>query len=583
MVNELVQSKKKVKSRSLKKNIMLALLLSTVGPIVLIGAISYYIIYTILDHKTVHSVQSTVAQVRSNIEQTYNNLNYVSQQLPINDMQTLFASENPVDRYLISQQIYDYLQLVSFTNPEIGLFLLYLHSSNDVFYQNELLPTGTSPNRTVRLSGQRGIEYHSPHPTLSERGGIVLSVSRPIHLPKQPTVNVFIETDLSVYSRLLNSDQYGMNATHVLTDGTGKIVFSQDKVEFPVGMSLPVDFTSRDYYRIDGYYAFMESSELQGWKVYSMINSGNFQKEIRRWTLSYTIIALSSLLLCLLLGLYIWKMLSYPLAQLLFEIRRLGDSRLDDSAQMNQEIHLTRISEFDVLLSQFKEMRSNILTLMNELKKNEEDKRYLEIEKLVAQINPHFLYNTLNTVQWIARIKGQNDIAGLIKIFIRLLRYNLGKNGGLVKLSMEMEAMRDYIALQQIRYNQEFPIRIDVDLSSLDVPVPRFLLQPLIENAIFHGQSMAGGTIELSAKRHGDDHILVQVKDHGNGMSEEQFHSLLHKDIPEKDKVGMGIGLNYVNSSLIVHYGEEAGLRIDSRPGQGTTIYFHVPIQSKGE
>lgn len=101
---------------------MLALLLSTVGPIVLIGAISYYIIYTILDHKTVHSVQSTVAQVRSNIEQTYNNLNYVSQQLPINDMQTLFASENPVDRYLISQQIYDYLQLVSFTNPEIGLF-----------------------------------------------------------------------------------------------------------------------------------------------------------------------------------------------------------------------------------------------------------------------------------------------------------------------------------------------------------------------------------------------------------------------------------------------------------------------------
>jgi two-component system sensor histidine kinase YesM len=142
----------------------------------------------------------------------------------------------------------------------------------------------------------------------------------------------------------------------------------------------------------------------------------------------------------------------------------------------------------------------------------------------------------------------------------------------------EIDALKDYVALQQIRYNYEFSIDINADPSTLNVQVPRFLLQPLIENALYHGQMDEESHIWLSITRTSDGFILVQVKDNGKGMSEAQIHKLLNHQILERDKVGMGIGLNYVNMMLRVHCGQENGLKITSSPDQGTSICFELPF-----
>ncbi|MBO9607637.1 MAG: sensor histidine kinase [Paenibacillaceae bacterium] len=566
------------KSRSLRRSLVIVLLLSTIVPIVLMGIGSYYLIYSILDNKIANAVQSTLRQVRSNIEKTYANLNYVSQQLSSNDLQLLFQSDDTVERYILSQTVFKNLDLVSFTNPDTGLFYYYTPPENSIFFQNQSIREGADPAALPQLTAVKGVAYHAPHRTLSDKGDLVLSVTRSINIAKRSPLYVYVESNNDLYTRLLNSEQYGMQAIHLLADSRGSVIFSQDETLFPVGTLMPAQVNDHGYAERSGRYVFREASAEQGWSVYTVIDRHTFQAEMKSWTLLGVAIAVVSLLFSGALGWSIWKMVYRPLAKLNSEIRKVKASRTHDDVPHAQEIRLTRIAEFDDVLLQFQDMRTRIRMLLNELMQKEEDKRYLEVEKLVAQINPHFLYNTLNTVQWLAKANGQEEIVNLIAVFTRLMRYNLGKDGGLVALRDEIAALRDYIALQQIRYNYVFAIRIDADDNTLDVLVPRFLLQPLIENAIYHGQSEDGSAISLAVTDEGDGSILVQVRDNGPGMSAEQIDKLLaYRLVPERDKIGMGIGLHYVATMLRVHFGERTGLRVESRPNEGTAISFRLP------
>jgi two-component system sensor histidine kinase YesM len=565
--------------RSLKKSLTVVLLVSTIIPIVLMGFSSYYVINFILDNKIANGIQSTLQQVKSNVEKAYSNLNYVSQQLTYQDIQLFFQSENLMERYIFGQTMFQNLDFVSFTNPDTGLFYYYTPDTKEIFYQNQQLKDHRSVDTLGILSYFKGVTLYAPHETLAANSDFIFSLSRPINITNRSKMNIYVETNNDLYSRLLNSNQYGVRVIHVLANPSGTVVFSQDEQRFPTQMLMPSDFDNRGYVRMNDMYVFREHSEEQGWTIYTAIHIEDFREEIKGWTVLSLAIAVVSLLISGLLGWSVWKMFYFPLVKLNSEIRKFEGSRSDTDVLQNEEIRLTHITEFDDVLLQFQDMRARIWMLLSELKKNEEDKRYLEVEKLVAQINPHFLYNTLNTVQWLAKTNDQSEIVNLIAIFTRLLRYNLGKNGVLVRLSDEIDALKDYVALQQIRYNYEFSIDIKADPSTLNVQVPRFLLQPLIENALYHGQMEEDSHIWLSITRTAGQSILVQVKDNGKGMSTAQIDKLLNHQISERDKVGMGIGLNYVNMMLRVHGGQESGLRITSSPEQGTNISFELPFK----
>ncbi|WP_165452210.1 sensor histidine kinase [Paenibacillus thalictri] len=576
-----LRSIKTVRPRSLRTNLIIGLLFSTVVPIMLIGAVSYYMIYLILDNKTAKGIESTLHQVRTNVEKTYMNLNYFSQQLSARDMQLMFESEDPVERYILGQQVFSRLQLLSFTNPETNLIYIYTLPANDPFYQNQQMQPESNPDHLPALTTYKGVTFYAPHNTFTFNNGLVFSLSRSVNLLKKDGKSIYVESSIGLVDQLMNNRQYGIKTVQVLADKEGTVVYSQDG-GFPAGSRMPSHLRPDKYSMIGDYYYFQEYSEEQGWYIYSIVHKTDFQKEVRSWAISWAAISVLSLVFSVAVGWWIWNMIYGPLRKLNREIRQLGDSRLDGETPMRQPLQLTHVTELDVLLTQFEEMRTNIWTLLTELKQKEEDKRHLEVEKLVAQINPHFLYNTLNTVQWLAKGNGQQDIFNLVTVFIRLLRYNLGKDGELVKLRQEIDALQDYVKLQQIRYHYEFTVRIHADPQTLDVLVPRFLLQPLIENALYHGLTEEGSAIELTVTVTDETYIAVQVKDNGKGMSPEEIEKLLLHDIPEREKVGMGIGLNYVNTMLQVHYGQSARLRADSSPETGTTMYFYIPIAEAG-
>ncbi|TNJ63627.1 HAMP domain-containing protein [Paenibacillus hemerocallicola] len=571
------------KPHSLKRSLFVGLLVSTIVPILLVGISSYYSIYTILDSKTASGINSSLQQVRSNMEMLYRNLNYVSQQMTNRDLNLLFKADTAIDKYILSQNVFAHLNLVAYTNPDIGLFYIANRETKDFLFQNYPVKASGDGEAMPVLTIDKGVTYQAPHRTRSGGQEPVFSISRPTDLLTESKYDIYVESDPEMYDQMLNHSQYGMDAIQVLTDEKGSIVFSQDESLFPLGAVMPGSLEEQRYQVIDNHYYFRAQSAKMGWYVYSIIDKKLYHNEVNRWTAYWLSISAICLLISAVIGWWIWRILVTPFKRLHGEIHQMrGD--FDSVSQTSPFAQKTNVVEFDEVMERFQDMRTHIGQLMKELKLNEEEKRYLEVEKLVHQMNPHFLYNTLNTIQWLAKAKGQDEIVRLATVFIRLLRYNLGRDGDLVELRLEMNALNDYVTLQQIRYNYEFTVQIQTLSTVMDAKVPRFLLQPLIENALYHGLADVGGLIQLSVSLEKDGTILVMVKDNGKGMSEEEIRKLLQHDSSARDKVGMGIGLNYVDTMLRVHFGESARLQAYSSSNEGTTMYFRIPFRTgKGE
>ena len=305
-----------------------------------------------------------------------------------------------------------------------------------------------------------------------------------------------------------------------------------------------------------------------------MLPERELKQERNRWLLQVTGIFLVFLLIAVFIAWVLWKMVYRPLDKFHHEIKSL----IHSEAKVQTEP--TFIPEFDYLLYQTRSMKGKIWALYNEIEQKEKRRADLEVEKLLYQINPHFLMNTLDTVHWLALMNGQEEIDKLVLSLNKLLYYNLGKMGEVSTIGDEIEALKEYLQLQQIRYDFQFDVDLDVDEQCLGQPSPRFLLQPLVENALYHGVS-DDGYIYVGARML-DETLQIVIQDNGEGMSQEQIDALLSEDAKESHKVGMGIGMKYVKRILQSSYGDTAELRIKSDVGKGTVITLSLPA-TRGE
>ena len=165
-----------------------------------------------------------------------------------------------------------------------------------------------------------------------------------------------------------------------------------------------------------------------------------------------------------------------------------------------------------MLLNQFQHMKVQITQLYSEIKAKEKRRADLEIEKLQYQINPHFLMNTLDTAHWLAVMNGQEEIDRLVTSLNKLLYYNLRKGNSVATIRDEIDSLKQYLILQQIRYNFQFDVNIHVDDALLEVTVPRFILQPLVENSLYHGLD-DNGRIEVVVRK--NDRLEIEIRDNG--------------------------------------------------------------------
>ncbi|HJD21622.1 MAG TPA: sensor histidine kinase [Candidatus Gemmiger faecigallinarum] len=226
------------------------------------------------------------------------------------------------------------------------------------------------------------------------------------------------------------------------------------------------------------------------------------------------------------------------------------------------------------LSDSFGHMVVRIQQLMTTVREEEINLRKTELKALQAQINPHFLYNTLDSIAWMCE-QGQNaDAVRMVHALARLFRISISKGHELIPIRKEIEHAESYLQIQKYRYKNRFTYHFDVDPGCREYLCNKITLQPIIENAINHGLDLMveEGHIEVQVRPEGDD-IVFRVTDDGVGMSAEQADAILHREPGDRT----GIGIRNVNDRLQIYFGKEYGLRIHSVPDEGTCVEIRMP------
>lgn len=247
----------------------------------------------------------------------------------------------------------------------------------------------------------------------------------------------------------------------------------------------------------------------------------------------------------------------------------------------NFEIHIDikTHDEWEVLGNTFNQMVDNVQELILASINHEKVIKEIEISRLMLQINPHFIYNTLNSIVYMAQIAENEDIIRFTNAFISLLQDTLSikENDIFVTMRQEMKNVEHYLILQKYRYPNKFDIEYSLDESILDCKVPNVLVQPIVENAIFHGLSskLGKGTLKIILMKKQED-VIIRIEDNGVGMSEEQMKKLLEHEKSNSSKMRT-IGIANVCKRIENIYGEGYGITITSKLDQGTSVKIKIP------
>ena len=240
------------------------------------------------------------------------------------------------------------------------------------------------------------------------------------------------------------------------------------------------------------------------------------------------------------------------------------------------------VTELQALSDSFQHMTEKIRDLMEKVRKEESEVRKTELKALQAQINPHFLYNTLDSIQWMCERGKNEDAIKMVGALARLFRISISRGHELITIKEEIQHAESYLVIQSYRYKDQFSYRFDVQEGLEGYLCNKITIQPLIENAIYHGidRMVDVGRIDITVKEADDNpqDILIVVSDNGVGMTEEQCRKILQKDRSDSG----GIGVKNVNDRLVIYFGEGYGLTIQSELDVGTTVTVRIP-KIKGE
>jgi len=264
-------------------------------------------------------------------------------------------------------------------------------------------------------------------------------------------------------------------------------------------------------------------------------------------------------------------------------LRRLENSmKAVEEGNFEVEIASPEVrDEIGNLIFSFQIMIRKIKQLIENNNKEQEEKRKSELNALQAQINPHFLYNTLDSIIWMAEDGNTKDVVLMTSALAKLLRKSISNKHELVTIAEEIEYTKSYLTIQKMRYKDKLKYSIDVDPAIENKKIIKLIIQPLVENAIYHGikYKEGMGTIFIEAGYH-DKGILIRVIDDGQGMSEEQRRHIY--DEREIDTKKNSVGVLNVHRRIQLYYGSEYGIGFVSNIGVGTIASIYLPDQTGG-
>ena len=309
-----------------------------------------------------------------------------------------------------------------------------------------------------------------------------------------------------------------------------------------------------------------------GWKIVNVTPTSELFRNTIHIGFFMVMICTVTIFLILFGNIFISDRVTEPLRNLEESIRYLEEGHLEE-----EHIYIGGSHEIRHLGQTITLMVKRMKDLMDKMVREQEDKRKSELDALQSQINPHFLYNTLNSVVWMVECEQYREALSMVKALAKLFRISLSKGNSIITIEDELTHAQNYMSIQQMRYRNKFCVKIDVEPAIRDCITIKLIVQPILENAIYHGMEFMDGEGEITV--HGyekDGDIYIEVSDNGMGIPEETIESLLTDKSRARGK-GSGIGLWNVNQRIALYFKGDYGLSIKSELDEGTTVTIHLP------
>lgn len=410
-------------------------------------------------------------------------------------------------------------------------------------------------NKTYFTLGRKIIDYN----TLDDYGYLLLNLDELI-LDK-------------AYRNLV--DYEGVDL--IISNETGKIMSHSNKAE--IGKSIVFEPYANVVLSDENGYNTVRYEDANGIEkvaIYSTINNNGWKiiKTISTTFLYEEMTRIQEYLMWggILYGLGVISYLiffSYKVTEPMLRMKKV--MRLVEKGNLNVRTEAKSNDEVGQLGKGFNQMIFEIQNLMDRLVIEEQSKKELELEALHAQINPHFLYNTLNTIKWMAKLQGNVSVDKAITALIKLLRTSIDLSQDMMTLRDEVDYVKNYLVIQRLRFNESINIAYNIDESLLDVVVPKLILQPIVENSIIYTFEDEREVLNITINGYKtDDYVVVEVIDDGPGIENSIFENIF--DVKRSRNRFSKVGLQNVNERIKLYFGDAYGLKIHTAIGEGTKV-----------
>ncbi|HAB93691.1 MAG TPA: histidine kinase [Lachnospiraceae bacterium] len=464
-----------------------------------------------------------------------------------------------------------------------------LVSASPVSTMKADLDVREEPWFNLALEKPENLHFSTPHvqnifDASSFRYYWVISLSRIVELTSSGVpmrgvllVDMNYSTIEEMMNRVNNSSSYQY---FYLCDGNGELIYHPRMIQIGAGKYKENSLNASDYE--DGVHeeffegerrvVIVKTISYTGWKLVGVIPTSGFRLGAGSTQYFTILVLLATILALLVIYRLVTNRITSPILRLSRSIQKMEGGRVDpDSVYIGGPTEVRQLGRS--LQGSFRQVNA----LMEDVVREQEERRRSELDALQSQINPHFLYNTLDSIVWMIEGERNDDAVFMVTQLASLFRISLSKGRTVISIKDELIHARNYMNIQKVRYKEAFEITWDISEEILDYCTVKLVVQPILENALYYGIDAMGdeGEILVRGTKKGGD-IYIAVSDNGLGMPKETVDQLL----VDEDRVrshGSGVGLINVHKRIMLRFGRQYGLMIESEPDEGTTVTIHLP------
>ena len=563
------------------------------------------------------SSQRVLAQVNWNLDSYLRNMMRVSDTVYYRVIKSADLEQSDT-----AQELRDALKLLYAKDRDVLVSLAVFDGNGELISATPLteLKNSVTPSRegwfTAAMERIENLHFSTPHvqhlfEDPDARYHWVVSLSRHVELTRGGVIQsgvLLVDMNFSGIEQICKDVSFFDGQGYLyLIDGNGEIIYHPRQQLLYAGLQEENNLTAAGY--ADGTHTEIFQSQRRqvtvktvgytGWKLVGVVPAETLRDNYSQLLLFALFIVSFSIFLLVFVNLRLSEWITAPMKKLDHAVREL------EKGVESVDFNVDGPYEVEHLSHSVQSMISTMRHLMEDVLRQEEEKRRSELDVLQSQINPHFLYNTLDSVVWMTENGRTQEAVVMLTALARFFRISLSKGSNIIPIGDEIEHARNYLTIQKMRYKDKLEFEIEVEPCIAHVPIIRLVLQPIVENAIYHGLKYkklytikliiqpilenaiyhgmeyadGDGEIHIRAFREGET-VVIEVEDNGPGMSEEIVEQLLKptRDVSVPKAKGSGIGFRNVHQRIQLTFGSAYGLTIRSEPDNGTVVRICLPV-----